>query len=148
MPSKNKEITLESIHTLITTKFDHLEKALDRLETKIANLEERITSLEKKVLELEESMISLEYRTSNLETAMTKMQHSIDFVKETMIGMNRKFEGEFEKVYIYTNSRMDYVHMDLSSHTLDLARIKTKLNIRDEDPSLKYLKKKGSTRSK
>src|SRR5690606_20660521 len=100
MAAKNKEITLESLHNLIVTRFDSLEK--------------RITSLE-------DRMTSLEYRVSSLEIEMTRMKESLDFVRETTVAMNKKFEGEFEKIYLYTNSKTGVLERDLTSHEYDLA---------------------------
>lgn len=128
------EITLEVIHALLTTKFSSIEEKIDDLAGRMSKLEKRVEKLE----------ISL----SKLELEVSKLKISSDFTKESVIAMNEKFENEFQKVYLYTNSQLNALGMDLSSNNFDISRIKTRLKIKDEDPSLKYLKKVKTTQSK
>lgn len=134
MIKKEGEITLEVIHSLLTTKFFSVEEKIDDLAGRMSKLEKRVEKLE----------ISL----SKLELEVSKLKISSDFTKESVIAMNEKFENEFQKVYLYTNSQLNALGMDLSSNNFDISRIKTRLKIKDEDPSLKYLKKVKTTQSK
>lgn len=162
MIKKEGEITLKVIHSLLKTKLSSVEEKIDdlagrmsKLEKRVEKLETSISKLENKVEKLEVSLSKLEKRVEKLEISLSKLELvvsrlkiSSDFTKGSVIAMNEKFENEFQKVYLYTNNQLNTLAMDLSSNNFDISRIKTRLKIKDEDPSLKYLKKVKTTQSK